>query len=86
MRPEPGRGWRLARQGLAAAILAGAAVQLNGLWRFTRTPLSDQVRTLPYTEWFIADGKLDLSSVPPQGVFYNRMSASSHTRGHRYAA
>jgi len=22
---------------------------------------------------------------PPQGVFYNRMSASSHTRGHRYA-
>ena len=26
------------------------------------------------------------TSVPPQGVFYNRMSASSHTRGHRYAA
>ena len=24
--------------------------------------------------------------LPPQGVFYNRMSASSHTRGHRYAA
>ena len=42
--------------------------------------------TLPYTEWFIAEGKLDLSSVPPQGVFYNRMSASSHTRDHRYAA
>ena len=42
--------------------------------------------SLPYAEWFIADGKLDLGSVPPQGVFYNRMSASSHTRGHRYAA
>ena len=41
---------------------------------------------LPYTEWFIADGTLDLGSVPPAGVFYNRMSASSHTRGHRYAA
>ena len=41
---------------------------------------------LPYTEWFVADGTLDLGSVPPQGVFYNRMSASSHTRGHRYAA
>ena len=40
----------------------------------------------PYTEWFIADGTLDLGTVPPQGVFYNRMSASSHTRGHRYAA
>ena len=28
---------------------------------------------------------LDLSSIPPLGIFYNRMSASSHTRGHRYA-
>ncbi|HEY2966794.1 MAG TPA: alpha-L-glutamate ligase, partial [Casimicrobiaceae bacterium] len=25
-------------------------------------------------------------AVPPEGVFYNRMSASSHTRGHRFAA
>jgi hypothetical protein len=41
---------------------------------------------LPYTEWFTAEGRLDLGSVPPQGVFYNRMSASSHTRGHLYAA
>ncbi|MFP3490520.1 alpha-L-glutamate ligase, partial [Staphylococcus sp. SIMBA_130] len=23
--------------------------------------------------------------VPPDGIFYNRMSASSHTRDHRYA-
>ena len=43
-------------------------------------------RRLPCAEWFIANGALDLSSEPPQGVFYNRMSASSHTRGHRYAA
>ena len=41
---------------------------------------------LPYEEWFLSEGTLDLSSVPPQGVFYNRMSASSHTRDHRYAA
>ena len=41
---------------------------------------------LPYAEWFVADGRLDLSTVPPRGVFNNRMSASSHTRGHRYAA
>lgn len=39
---------------------------------------------LPYEEWFLAEGTLDFSSAPPQGVFYNRMSASSHTRGHRY--
>jgi hypothetical protein len=40
---------------------------------------------LPYEEWFLSEGRLDLAEVPPQGVFYNRMSASSHTRGHRYA-
>src|SRR4051812_33696496 len=40
---------------------------------------------LPHEEWFIHEGVLDYSSAPPQGVFYNRMSASSHTRGHRYA-
>lgn len=40
---------------------------------------------LPYEEWFINDLNLDLNSVPPRGVFYNRMSASAHTRGHRYA-
>jgi hypothetical protein len=39
---------------------------------------------LPYEEWFLSEGTLDFSSAPPQGVFYNRMSASSHTRGHRY--
>lgn len=41
---------------------------------------------LPHREWFLDQGTLDLSSMPPHGVFYNRMSASSHTRGHRYAA
>jgi len=40
---------------------------------------------LPYEEWFLSEGELDLSEPPPEGVFYNRMSASSHTRGHRYA-
>ena len=40
---------------------------------------------LPYAEWFLNQGVLDFSIGPPDGVFYNRMSASSHTRGHRYA-
>ena len=40
----------------------------------------------PYDEWFLSDGLLDLSEAPPQGIYYNRMSASSHTRDHRYAA
>lgn len=50
-------------------------------------PLRDSFRTLglPFTEWFLDGGVLDLESEPPRGVFYNRMSASSHTRGHRWA-
>lgn len=41
---------------------------------------------LPFEEWFLSEGLLDFAAVPPEGVFYNRMSASSHTRGHRFAA
>ena len=39
----------------------------------------------PFAEWFLDHGIVDLRSPPPEGIFYNRMSASSHTRGHRYA-
>ena len=45
-----------------------------------------QELALPFEEWFLSEGLLDLSEAPPQGVYYNRMSASSHTRDHRYAA
>jgi len=41
--------------------------------------------SIPYNEWFVNEGGVDLNAVPPEGVFYNRMSASSHTRSHRYA-
>ncbi len=41
---------------------------------------------LPWRDWFLDRGVFDLSRPPPAGVFYNRMSASSHTRDHRYAA
>jgi hypothetical protein len=41
---------------------------------------------LPWRDWFLDGGTFDLSAAPPEGVYYNRMSASSHTRGHRYAA
>lgn len=39
----------------------------------------------PYAEWHLDSGHFDFSATPPPGVFYNRMSASSHTRGHTYA-
>ncbi len=40
---------------------------------------------LPYDEWFLDQGVIAFDQAPPAGVFYNRMSASSHSRGHRYA-
>ncbi|HSR72379.1 MAG TPA: alpha-L-glutamate ligase [Kiloniellales bacterium] len=40
---------------------------------------------VPYEEWFLDQGTVAFDRAPPQGVFYNRMSASSHTRGHRFA-
>ena len=50
-------------------------------------PLKHELELLnvPYEDWFLSEGNFDLSAVPPDGVFYNRMSASSHTRDHRYA-
>ena len=44
-----------------------------------------KARGLPYVSWFLDHGQIDINHPPPVGVFYNRMSASSHTRGHRYA-
>jgi hypothetical protein len=47
-------------------------------------PFADAFDSLgvPWEEWFLDNGVLDLDSPPPRGVFYSRMSASSHTRGH----
>lgn len=42
-------------------------------------------RGLPWRDWFVEEGELDITAQPPDGVFYNRMSASSHTRGHRFS-
>jgi hypothetical protein len=41
---------------------------------------------LPWRQWFLDGGVFDLSRPPPEGIFFSRMSASSHTRDHRYAA
>ena len=38
-----------------------------------------------HEQWLLGDGILDLDSEPPAGVFWSRMSASSHTRGHPLA-
>ena len=56
----------------------------NGPWV---DPLKEAFaeRGLPHEEWFLDQGSIPFDRLPPEGVFYNRMSASSHTRGHRYA-
>lgn len=56
----------------------------NGVWV---EPLRDALadRDLPFDEWFLDEGSVDLFSAPPDGVYYNRISASSHTRDHRFA-
>src|ERR1700756_1153534 len=41
---------------------------------------------LPWRDWFLDRGVFDLSRPPPEGAFYTRMTASSHTRHPRYAA
>jgi hypothetical protein len=40
---------------------------------------------VPHAQWVLGDTMLDLDAAPPAGVFWSRMSASSHTRGHPHA-
>ncbi|MEK3806791.1 alpha-L-glutamate ligase [Bacillus sp. FSL H8-0547] len=56
----------------------------NKEWTDHLTKRLDELN-VPYEEWHLDQGLVNLSEAPPEGIFYNRMSASSHTRGHRYA-
>lgn len=40
---------------------------------------------VPHEQWLLGEGLLDLDEPPPAGVFWSRMSASAHTRGHPQA-
>jgi hypothetical protein len=37
---------------------------------------------LDWQEWLLITGAIDLDTAPPDGIFWNRLSGSSHTRGH----
>lgn len=56
----------------------------NNDWTRHLTARLDEIN-VPYELWDLSDGLIDIQEEPPEGIFYNRMSASSHTRGHRYA-
>ena len=42
-------------------------------------------RGVAFEDWNLVERSVDLMAPPPEGIFYNRMSASSHTRGHRFS-
>ncbi|BCB02830.1 ATP-grasp domain-containing protein [Bacillus sp. KH172YL63] len=56
----------------------------NNEWTRHLTARLDELQ-LPYEEWFLDQGIVNLSEEPPEGIYYNRISASSHTRNHRFA-
>ena len=50
-------------------------------------PLRESFKKIkaPFKEWHMDKESFDFKKSPPNGIFYNRMSASAHSRGHRYA-
>ena len=40
---------------------------------------------VPWREWPLTTGSIDLGAEPPAGIYWSRLSASSHTRGHDHA-
>lgn len=40
---------------------------------------------IPWEEWRLGTGTVDLDQAPPPGVFWSRLSASAHTRGATHA-
>ncbi|WP_136586407.1 ATP-grasp domain-containing protein [Microbacterium hydrothermale] len=40
---------------------------------------------VPFEEWMLTDGSIDLAVEPPEGVFWSRLSASAHTRDHAHS-
>jgi hypothetical protein len=73
------------RLGKEQAMTHIHVIHENAAWLEPLAAALDR-RALPWRDWFLDCGVFDLSRPPPAGVFYNRMSASSHTRDHRYAA
>lgn len=56
----------------------------NDEWTIHLSRRLDELK-LPYEVWNLNEGAINLNEDPPEGIFYSRMSASSHTRGNRFA-
>jgi len=56
----------------------------NPEWYAPLAAAFDQAR-VPHEQWLLGEAAIDLTEDPPPGVYWSRMSASSHTRGHPFA-
>jgi hypothetical protein len=79
MRHGANLGWK------GYVVTKAYVIHENPTWLPPLAEAFDRIR-LPWAELDLSRGVFDLSAVPPEGIYYNRMSASSHTRGHRYSA
>jgi hypothetical protein len=68
----------------SAGIPAVYVLHENPDWipPFTR---AFEAEGVPLVEWDLTQGSIDLAAAPPEGVFWSRLSASSHTREHPFA-
>jgi len=85
--PGPGTPSPFTNQTISPTVGAMSTIHImheNPEWAAPLFAALD-ARGLAYRDWFLDEGSIDLSAPPPEGIFYSRMSASSHTRGHRYA-
>jgi glutathione synthase/RimK-type ligase-like ATP-grasp enzyme len=57
------------------------ALHENPAWFPPFAAAFDEAR-LDWREWLLIEGAIDLDATPPEGIYWNRLSASSHTRGH----
>lgn len=67
-----------------AGVPAVYVLHENPEWMppFTR---AFEAEGVPLVEWDLTAGSIDLAGPPPEGVFWSRLSASSHTRWHGFA-
>ncbi len=56
----------------------------NSVWLPPLREAFDALAT-PYEEWLLDKHVIDPGAEPPEGIFFNRMSASNYTRGHHHA-
>jgi hypothetical protein len=84
--PRPGRAGtnRFLQHRTYAVLVKIYVIHENPDW-FAPIGAALDEAGVPHEQWLLGEAVLDLDEPPPAGVFWSRMSASAHTRGHPYA-